>query len=273
MKTLKDHVILYDQECPLCSVYTGAFVKSGMLSGNGRQPYQQAGPGLCSRIDRQRAVDEIALVNTTTGQVTYGVHSLFKIIANSFPMLSGLFSFKPFVWLMTRLYAFISYNRRVIIPSAGRITFDTQPSFSLSHRIAYLMLTCLAAAWILSHYAPLLSPFVPLGDPYREYWVCAGQVLFQGVVIACYKPHKIWEYLGNMMTISFGASLLLLLAMLMAKVIEPPAMAYTLYFLLVAGLMLLEHIRRSRLMRIGNLLTVTWILYRLIVLIMIFKLG
>jgi predicted DCC family thiol-disulfide oxidoreductase YuxK len=30
MKTLKDHVILYDAECPMCKVYTHAFTTTGM---------------------------------------------------------------------------------------------------------------------------------------------------------------------------------------------------------------------------------------------------
>ena len=49
--------------------------------------------------------------------LTYGVKSLFKIIGNACPVFNPLFAFKPFVWLMSKVYAFISYNRRVIIPA------------------------------------------------------------------------------------------------------------------------------------------------------------
>ena len=64
MKTLKDHVILYDAECPMCKVYTHAFTTSGMLDKTGRAPYQQIPESACPVVDRQRAVNEIALVNT-----------------------------------------------------------------------------------------------------------------------------------------------------------------------------------------------------------------
>lgn len=41
MKTLKNHLILFDAECPMCRVYTQVFVKTGMLDENGRAAYQE----------------------------------------------------------------------------------------------------------------------------------------------------------------------------------------------------------------------------------------
>ena len=118
MKTLKDHVILYDSECPMCKVYAHAFTSTGMLDNEGRAPYQDMPAFACPLVDQQRAVNEIALVDKVTGEVNYGIDSLFKVIGHSFPVLAPLFAFPPFVWLMQKLYAFISYNRKVIIPAA-----------------------------------------------------------------------------------------------------------------------------------------------------------
>src|SRR3954462_8673027 len=119
MKTLAGYTILYDAECPMCNLYTRAFIQTGMLEKSGRAAYQQMPEAACPYVDRQRAVNEIALVNTQTGEVYYGIRSLFKIIGNALPILKGLFGFAPFVWLMSKAYAFISYNRRVIIPAAA----------------------------------------------------------------------------------------------------------------------------------------------------------
>ena len=83
MKTLNNHVILYDAECPMCSVYTKAFVQTGLLGTDGRAPYQSLNENTCPLVDRQRAVNEIALVNQETGEVTYGIKSLFKILVKS----------------------------------------------------------------------------------------------------------------------------------------------------------------------------------------------
>ena len=46
---------------------------------------------------------------------------------------------------------------------------------------------------------------------------------------------------------------------------------YPVYFMAVAGLMFLEHIRRTKLLHLGWLLTVSWVVYRIIVLLLILK--
>ncbi len=269
MRTLKQHIILYDQECPMCSVYTKAFVITGMLEMNGRACYQHP-PAACCNIDPQRAADEIALVNTITGEVRYGIHSLFAVLGNAWPFFNPLFRFGPFVWVMSKLYAFISYNRRVIIPPTLPAGNTVQPSFRLPYRLAYLVFTWLITASILNAYAPLLVPVVPAGAHYREYVVCGAQIFFQAIVIGFLAPAKRWDYLGNMMTISCAGALLLLPVTWLAKVVSLSPLLCTAWFMCVAGLMLLEHIRRTRLLGLGWALTVGWTMYRLGVLFIIF---
>ena len=270
MKTLNHHVILFDNECPMCDAYTKAFVKTGMLAEEGREAYQKMPENICPLVERQRAVNEIALVNTENGEVTYGIQSLFKILAHAMPFFKPLFLFGPFVYLMRKFYAFISYNRKVIIPAVVKAS-SIQPSFKLHYRLAYLLFTWLLTAYILTTYAHLLTKFVPLGSPYREYLICGGQIIFQGIIIVCYKREKLWDYLGNMMTISFAGALLLLPALVIAKYLSIPGIFFILYFLMVAGLMFLEHLRRSKLLQLGWTMSITWALYRLIVLGLIFS--
>ena len=270
MKTLDKHLILFDGECPLCRVYTKAFVKTGMLASEGRAAYQDNLENICPLIDRQRAVNEIALVNLETGDVTYGIKSLFKVIGNACPAFVPLFACKPFTWLMAKLYAFISYNRRVIIPAGkGGDGYSLQPSFKLNYRLAYLVFTWFCTGCILTGYARLLAPAIPLGSPYREYLICGGQIIFQGLTITTFARKKLWDYLGNMMTISFAGGLLLLLMMSLSHFVKLSAIAYSVYFLAVAGLMFLEHIRRTKLLNLGYTLTITWVLYRVALLAMI----
>jgi predicted DCC family thiol-disulfide oxidoreductase YuxK len=271
MKTLENHIILYDADCPMCKAYSGAFIKTGMLDATGREAYQHMPENVCPYVDRQRAVNEIALVNTQTGEVNYGVQSVFKVIANSFPVFRPLFSFSPFMWLMSKVYAFISYNRRVIIPVDINDTKGLQPAFRLIYRVAYLIFTWFVVGYILTGYTHLLTGFVPAGNSYREYLICGGQVIFQGVIISIYAPAKRWEYLGNMMTISFAGALLLVPIMMASGLFHMMTIIYLLYFMAVAGLMFLEHIRRTKLLHLGWLLTITWIVYRLLVLIVILK--
>jgi predicted DCC family thiol-disulfide oxidoreductase YuxK len=271
MKTLKNHIILYDADCPMCKLYTNAFIKTGMLDVNGRVAYQQMPEAVCLYVDRQRAVNEIALVDTKTGEVNYGIRSLFKVIANSFPIFRALFSFGPFIWLMSKVYAFISYNRRVIIPADIDKTGGIQPAFKLKYRIAYLAFTWFVVGFILTSYAQLLTGFVPLGNSYREYFICGGQIIFQGIIISIYAPVKRWDYLGNMMTISFAGALLLTPMMIVPHFLRVLPIIYPLYFMGVAGLMFLEHIRRTKLLHLGWLLTISWVIYRIIILVLILK--
>lgn len=269
MKTLKNHLILFDEECPMCRMYTSAFVSTGLLDADGREAYQQLPSQACPMVDRQRAANEIALVNQETGEVTYGIESLFKIFALVLPFFGPLFRFRPFVWLMSKVYAFIAYNRRVIVPPAKGEGFQFQPTFKLHYRIAYLIFTWFLTAYILSAYTGLMKGIVPIGHPYREYFVCGGQLIFQGIIILLLNRQKTWAYLGNMMTISFVGALLLLPALLASVWLNLHPVFYVLWFMAIAGLLLLEHIRRSKLLKIGCLLTITWVLYVVAVLLMI----
>jgi len=267
MKTLKNHMILFDAECPMCKMYTKAFVKTGMLDDAGRSSYQNTPGNVCPMIDKQRAVNEIALVDLQSGEVTYGIKSLFKIIGNAFPLFKPLFLFKPFIWLMSKVYAFIAFNRRVIVPATNiGDSYAFQPTFKLHYRIAYLLFTWFCTGFILTTYAHLLVGMVPLGNPYREYMICGGQIIFQGMVISFYAKGKLWSYLGNMMTISFGGSLLLLLPLALSHLFNLGPLIFTLCFLGVAGLMFLEHIRRTKLLHLGWTMTITWVFYRLVLL-------
>jgi len=277
MKTLKNHIILYDSECPMCSVYSRAFTTSGMLDSNGRAPYQEMPAIVCPVVDRQRAVNEIALVDTTTGEVSYGIHSLFKVISHSFPVFGPLFRWQPFVWLMTKLYAFISYNRKVIIPPPMPVNTSTPantPSFSLRYRLLYLAFTLFVSGFILTRYARLLTGLITPGNAYREYFICAGQIAFQGLAVALLTRSRRstisslpWDYLGNMMTISLAGSLLLLPALAAHSILSPTLAA--LYFLFVAGCMLLEHIRRTKLLGLPWVLSASWVTYRMVLLLLI----
>jgi hypothetical protein len=271
MKSLNNHLILFDAECPMCSVYTRAMVATGILDANGRAAYQDVPVAACPMVNRQRAVNEIAIINQATGEVTYGIHSLFKIFATAMPLLKPLFSFAPFVWVMARFYAFISYNRRVIIPAPVSIGgTQLQPTFRLKYRLLYLLFTWAVTSFILTAYVHLMKGPLPQGSVFREYMVCGGQIFFQGFIVWPVAKDKTWNYLGNMMTISFAGALLLLPGLIVNAWLTLNPLIYVLYFLLVAGLMFLEHVRRSKLLQLGWVLTISWVCYRLAVLLLIF---
>ncbi|MGZ3757345.1 MAG: DUF393 domain-containing protein [Mucilaginibacter sp.] len=270
MKTLNNHLILFDADCPMCNAYTKAFVATGLLPQDGRAAYQLLNAETCPMVDRQRAVNEIALVNRNTGEVTYGINSLFKIFGTAIPVLRPVLAFAPLVWVMSKFYAFISYNRRVIIPAAEQAgNFQYQPAFKLNYRLLYLLFTWGITAYILTAYVHLMKGLLPQGYAFREYLVCGGQIFFQGLIVYYLAKSKAWDYLGNMMTISFAGALLLGFGLLAAHWFALPPIVWAAYFMLVAGSMFLEHIRRTKLLGLDFTLSITWAIYRTLVLILI----
>lgn len=265
MKTLKDHVIIYDDECPMCDLYTCAFVKTKMLDKNGREAYSWVPSTLGKHLDKERARNEIALVNPKTGEVHYGIDTLFIVIAHRFPGLKVLFNWKPFRFAMKHLYAFISYDRRVIIPAEKfEAKNSCTPDFKIGYRIAFIVFAWLVVSWILNSYAPLVTHVT---NPYRELLICGGQILFQGIVVGVIAKDKLMHYLGNMMAISLGGGLLLIPAILLSSTGLITAQPfYIAWFMMVAGLMFLEHIRRMRLLGIHWSASASWVCYRLLLL-------
>jgi len=269
MKTLENHTLIIDAECPLCRAYSAGFVKTGMLDQNGRQAYQNLTDEISANLDINRSRNEIALVNRKTGHVYYGVESLFSIIQHSFPVFKPLFAFSPFRFLMKKFYSFISYNRKVIMPGKPENDVCT-PDFNIRYRLIWIVLTWLFTSLILTKYAMHLRPLLPETHFYREFLVCGGQILFQGSILFFLAREKMFDYLGNMMTITFAGSLLLLFGMWLGaglQIREP--MVYGCFFGLVVGLMFLEHARRMTILKLGWTPSFTWVLYRFLILTLI----
>jgi predicted DCC family thiol-disulfide oxidoreductase YuxK len=271
MRTLEEHVIIYDDQCPLCHLYTGAFVKTGMLEADGRTAYTCMRPEMAALLDKERSVNEIPLVDLRTGTVVYGVDSIFKVVGHRFPALRPLFGLRPFRRLARMAYAFVSYNRKVVIP--GRV-FEAEgactPTFHLPWRLAYLGVAWLVSAWVLTAYATRLLPLVPASSFGREFLICGGQIVFQAGLVGLLRRDRLMHYLGNMMTVSLAGSLLLLPALAPAAAgLALPPLFYLAWFTAVVGLMFLEHARRVKLLGIPAAATAGWVAYRLIVLAVI----
>lgn len=268
MKTLEDHVILYDADCPLCRAYTGAFVRFGMLGRQGRAAFQTTTAADVPGVDLQRARDEIALFDRRSHEVSYGLDSLFRILGHSWPALRTLFRWRPLYWFLKKLYFFISYNRKVIVavkpaPGARR---SCDPAFNLKYRLLYLLFTWLVVSLVLTRYSGLMFPAGNFG---REFLVCGGQLVFQGLVLLVLQRDKLMTYLGHMMTVSAMGALLLLPVLWLSALFPKAAGAYAAYFLGVAAFMLYEHVRRMGLLGLGPVPSLSWVLYRVLVLLLI----
>ncbi|GEN75355.1 DCC1-like thiol-disulfide oxidoreductase family protein [Chryseobacterium hagamense] len=260
MKTLKNHTLIYDSECPMCNLYSKGFIAAGMLDQHGREAFTELSVETENRIDFNRAKNEIALVNHDENKVTYGLDSLLLIIGNSFPILEKTARIKPLYWFFKKLYSFVSYNRKQIIPSRNGHRADAcNPDFNLKYRLAYLVFVAVFSGCILS----LFSEKLGLNrNFFREAGICTGHILWQTVFLKVYLKEKLWDYLGNMMTVSLIGTLLLIPGLF----IDLNITAAFIYFGTVVTVMFFEHIRRGKVLGLNLLPTLSWTLFRMAVL-------
>ncbi|UII20462.1 hypothetical protein [Fulvivirga ligni] len=268
METLKDHTIVYDDECPMCNIYTRSFVAQGLLDQKGRMAYGEVDKAEFPSVNWERARNEIALINRTDHSVTYGLDSLVKVIGHRYGWVSRCLQNRMVRYFMQHCYFFISYNRKVIAANQAYAQCSCAPTFNRSYRVAYIMLAWLFTSLVLVGYGQLLTSFVPETNVIREFLICGGQLVFQGVIMALFVKDKVLEYLGNMMTVSIIGALMLLPS-LIAGIFTGPGIFYLGYFLLVVGFMVWEHSRRVKLLKLPFYLTVTWLVYRLTILLII----
>jgi predicted DCC family thiol-disulfide oxidoreductase YuxK len=219
---LKNNVIIYDHECPMCAVYTGAFVKFELLDKEGRFKFAdlQHLP-IASIIDKDRARHEIALIDIEKKEVRYGLESLFYILGTRFPFLHLIFKQKWFQLFMQPLYYFISYNRKVIAPSSTQNSQSCNPDFHLKYRVLYILLMM----YVVGVFAFSFGLF-PI---YWAYW--AIQVLFSILYFSKKGDmRKSIAYLGHQITILLIGCLLLIPSMFLSNLLV--------YNLIIVGLVI-----------------------------------
>ena len=111
----------------------------------------------------------------------------------------------------------------------------------------------------------LLAGTMGTSNLMRELSICGGQILFQSIVAFLAHKEKALHYLGNMMTVSFIGAMLLLPGLLFTGGAYT-AESHLAWFAMVVGVMFFEHMRRVKLLKMAWYMSLTWVLYRLIVL-------
>lgn len=266
MKTLQNHTLIYDNECPMCNIYSKGFIKAGMLDQKGREAFTELSLKNKNMIDFSRAKNEIALVDHDQNKVIYGLDSLLLIIGNSFPLLEKIARVKPLYWFFKKMYSFVSYNRKQIIPSAKDDSDEAcVPDFNLKYRLVYISFVILFSSYVLSIFSVRLG--LNLNHNFgREFVICLSQIVWQSGVLRQYLKEKLWDYLGNMMTVSLIGTLLLIPALFLNL---NPTLSVA-YFGIVVFIMFLEHIRRCKILKLNFLPTISWMIFRTTILIILF---
>ena len=270
MKTLENHTLLYDDDCPLCRVYTKGFIDAEMLDKNGKKPYCNLSQEDQIFIDLKRAANEIALVDTKNKTVLYGIDSLLKVIGHSFPWMKTVGNWKPVNWFLKKLYKFISYNRKVIIPSKINpdIKLQCVPEFNTKYRIFYMVFASIITAFTLYKYSNL-TEILPKGSFTREFILAIVQMGFQSLFIIKFDKQKMINYLGNLMTVSLLGSLILMPFLITNHFFKMPQIAVHGWFGFTVLILFIDHFKRVKILELPTYLCLSWVLYRTIALIVI----
>lgn len=271
MKTLENQTLLYDEDCPLCSLYTTGFVKSGMLDKNGRKSYCQLSEEEQTFVDLKRAPNEIALVDNKTKTVIYGIDSLIKVIGFSFPLIEKIATLKPIHFILTKLYSFVSYNRKVIIPGGntkGENKLQCTPDFNYKYRFLFIAFALTLTSLVLFGYSNLI-PNLPKSNIIREVILAFGQIVFQSLFLLKMNQKTIINYAGNLMTVSLMGSLILTPILILNQFINVPEIVTLGWFGITVFIMFAEHFRRVKVLKLPSYLCFTWVIYRIIALLFI----
>lgn len=273
MKTLKNHTLLYDQDCPMCNLYTSGFISAQMLDSSGRKPFNQIAANEKAFINIEKSKNEIALIDNENKKVYYGIDSLLKVIGYSFPWMEKVGNVKPINYLLKKTYNFISYNRKVIVPSkiANENVPQCIPDFNIKYRLFYIAFATLFTAIILFQFAKLI-PFLRGAKFGRELLLALGQIGFQYLFIQKLTKEKQINYIGNLVTISVIGSLILVPILILNQFFLINEYVILAWFGLTVNIMIFEHYRRIGILKLPKYLTITWVLYRILALIIILNL-
>ncbi|OQP67709.1 hypothetical protein [Niastella populi] len=208
-----DKVLVYDDACPLCVAYTSAFVKTGLLTAEGRKPFSDASPELLHCINWQRSKNEIPLFDPVSKKVWYGIDALLEILGQKCSLIKTIGRYKPVNWFLRKLYSFISYNRKVIV--AARTSpqkIDCSPSFNLFYRVLF-MLVFLAANTLMIYpvHKHLLSRMPGYSLSVEQLLLLHIGMVAVNCMVASFMPKQTAiEYLGQVNMLTLVTNLLLI---------------------------------------------------------------
>lgn len=140
MQTL-DKIIIYDDDCPLCSAYTTSFVKTGLIKSENRKNFSTITSNLLQLIDVERSKNEIPVIEVQTNKVFYGVDGIVEILSQKIKFVKPIATITPINWGLKKLYKLISYNRRVIVAKKTKESnFNCTPHFNSTYRLLFAFL-------------------------------------------------------------------------------------------------------------------------------------
>jgi hypothetical protein len=267
MKATAGKVIIYDNTCPMCALYTNAFVKSGMLGKQGRLPFAElTDPNIISSLDLCRAKHEIPLIDTQGGETLYGMDSLVFILGERFPFIKGAMKIRPIDYFFRRLYKMISYNRRIIIPrTPASKGIDCSPDFNFKYRMVFIGFALIVSTLVTYFFGRSVAHYIN-DDAQTTGWQMllvagTGWLMQIGAAILFMKEKKI-DYIGHLGVVMILGVLLLLPGMLIGALTGHSSwLVPAVSVLISSGTMLWQQVKRTKHLHISQGWTMLWFLF------------
>lgn len=268
--------LLFDENCPLCQWYTRIFVQFNFIESSTRISYQKAADNTGLVFDRERAKSEIALVREGE-EALYGVDSMLSVIGSKWYLVGFIGRLFPVYWLLQLLYRFISFNRKIIAPTTCVSECSCTPKFNLFWRVVFIGFCGLMTyLFVGEFFNTSLKSYLLKGRFNLEFILFIGQLVFQSIAFTLLKQRGLATYLGHLAFISLigsfflGGTNFLIKAMIYFN-FETGILA-PFFFGSVVALMVYEHSRRVKLLGLTSWLTVTLILFRILIYPLVFSL-
>ncbi len=242
---MENKILIYDDNCPFCSWYSGQFVKFGLLPGAGRKAFSSLEEIYLTKIDFDKSRNEIPLLDTNDGKVLYGIDALLEILGKKIPWIKSAGNLPPVKWFLKKLYKLVSYNRKVIVArKCGPGSIDCSPDNNYWYRFYFMALSFLFNTLMLF---PLHATFLSTLSYYR---VSSTQLQGAHLVFVAancllafsFSKQKAFEYLGQVNILALTVILLLIPLMCVHSIL--PEWCISLYLAATAAIVFKEYIRR-----------------------------
>ncbi len=243
---MKNKILIYDDNCPLCNWYSHKFVRFGFLPEKGRIAFSTLHPSLLEKIDFEKSRNEIPLLDTVTGNVLYGIDALLEILDSKIPFIKKIANIPPVKWFLKKLYRLISYNRKVIVASkCGPGSIDCTPDMNYFYRFIFMTVFLLFNTFMLF---PLHSHLLSGLSYYNLSLLELQAAHFAFVLINCtlaftLTKEKGFEYLGQVNMLALTA-ILLLIPLQMLNLYYVNEWINTFYLMFTAAFIFKEYFRR-----------------------------
>jgi predicted DCC family thiol-disulfide oxidoreductase YuxK len=242
-------ILLYDDYCPLCTWYSGLFVKYNLLNAENRVPFSKADVEILSSIDIEKAKDEIPLFDVQTQTTVYGIDALLEILSQKNAAIKSIGNFKPVKWFLKKLYKFISYNRKVIVAKkCSRGNFDCSPGFNVFYRVLFMVL------FFFFNSIMLFPLHANLFHQFSFYHLSFNQlqqahltfVTINCIIASSLKQKQGIEYLGQVNMLALITILLLIPAMITSNLLTGIEWIIVSYFIFLTTFIIKEYLRRMK---------------------------